>query len=563
MQQRKFKLLSVLFAVLSFSLLFSACTREEEKTLNTEGNVEIDLVDKNPLLSRLPADSFFFLSFAGDSQAYHQYLSSHWGKSNKTMLDTVRDLQRSHMDLSKELSIFADVLEASQITDTEGKVQVNEGLVYSSFKEGEDPGFEFGYLFNTREGLKGETIARGISEALSSHNFKSEELTTLGDYGATITSSVSTFTLFIASKGEEIAASTSREHLADLLDTGVKTDTFSKLNQTTLYKRTVENLGNREKEYLFAYADLALVLNRLPQSLQENHQIKDIPVQSLAFSRQMLDTGPGEFVALGVTPRTEKEKQYAKILSEPGNIDSLKQFPHDTVAYFALDMEVWSKVFYHAMTEAERKERGLILQQLQSLSDLAVGIKGATGPSPFPEFLIGFNAKNPSEYLAFIESTLQALLPGFGLNVSPWQETDIGGVPVRYTMTPFGVGIYLGAVDEAGFMTSTSASAAEYIEVIRGKKPSLFNSLPEHQQALLQSTRPVSISVINFYKLGTLVEVFQNNLAMFTGGASIDQTSIEELKRAGLLALSVTYRNDVLQITTHFSEPDSKQLSAT
>ena len=548
----------ILFSVVC-ACCFCSCTEDSPEAVSKQTqqqNTNLDLNQENPLLSRLPEGTYALLSFIADGKPYTQYAASRWGQSEQSMVDVLRELQASQQDMSGQFEVFADVLEASGLTGGSENDSIAKALAFSSLKDTGGAGFTLGLIVELAEGNNAGAMIDNMKKAFTRHEFTLGTLDGIGDVALTIKKDIQRpgsqvsipFLLTLAGSGNYLALCTDAEQLESLLDSKTKTKAFETISTSSLYKKSVRSLGDRTKEYGFAYIDIAAVVPGV--------QAPPINLQSLSWSRQMLSEGPGEFVSAVVEPRNDKERAYMTLLEKEGKVRSLEQFPADTIAYVGLDLDVWSEAFKHAMSEQERAARKDFLDMIDSLSDIALGVKGSRNTSPFPEILIGMNAdKDPSATLKTIEAQFAALLPLTGVNMSSWQESTIDGVPVRYSMTPFGMGVYMGSYNKAAFITSSQSSAKEYIASLKGDAPALIQSLPKSQQALLASSHPIALTAVNFHKLGTLIEVFQSNLALFTGGKSMDQRSIENLKRAGMLMLSLTLSDNVFQLTTHFSEP--------
>ncbi len=141
-----------------------------------------------------------------------------------------------------------------------------------------------------------------------------------------------------------------------------------------------------------------------------------------------------------------------------------------------------------------------------------------------------------------------------GLPFAPWKEIDIDGSKINFSLTPLGIGLYLGQVKDLVVLSSTE-DGIRRISTMGKSGESLYETVKTKSSSALIAGDSVLSGYLNFTRLSDTVKDLQGTLAMFSGGNSnVNEDMIKKLKALGLIDFAVQYSNQKFELQVTYSE---------
>jgi hypothetical protein len=190
----------------------------------------------------------------------------------------------------------------------------------------------------------------------------------------------------------------------------------------------------------------------------------------------------------------------------------------------------------------ELKELEPVLPLLAALGSLKAGIVEAGESNPFPELFLASSTEKSDALLKTTESMLADNL-GPLLGGLQWQSKELGKTPIKYILSPFGIGVFLGSASNQVVL----ASGEDGIRSLLEEKQSTTAS----QQKLTEKLQKVPGFLLAYYlhgeKLAQIVKELMQAVAPFTGGqASVDPQLFEQLQEQGETLATISPLKDGL-----------------
>jgi hypothetical protein len=291
-----------------------------------------------------------------------------------------------------------------------------------------------------------------------------------------------------------------------------------------------------------SYLDLKNIGSSIASSIPETEReqfvagIKALPVEGVVGYLEMRDVPVLKYAAplAAQSPEQQQVIQSLQMAKAPALFGSS---PANPVILLSLDGGLVQRLKQAALQGMPDAPSTPIVQQLSmldGLSNIGLGIANSSGASPFPEvFLLG-NSDKAAAVAKNLQSLAQSLTASSGVPSTPWQQKTIGGVAVDYMLSPFGIGIYVGAIGSTVFVASSEGMVNAILDASTTKAPSLAPTL----EGL--GKNGVISAHLNFARLYDLITAVQGTLAMFTGGQGVNAAEYEGLKDLGSLSAMIT-----------------------
>lgn len=281
-----------------------------------------------------------------------------------------------------------------------------------------------------------------------------------------------------------------------------------------------------------------------------NEFINNLPLGSVFVSSKMGDT-PSYQVLGDLTPKDDYQREFLDAFTKAGNQHIGDLVPEATAFLVSIDGKFMTGLRDLGLKHMPNEEKEAFKNQfvlLDLLKSFGVAIRGGAG-SPFPElFLIGASDK-ASELSQSLQQIIGLGLGATGLPLSAWQTKEIEGVKVNYALTPFGIGIYIGASKHAVIIGTSELGVTDALKVSSGKANSMAESIKGAGKELFSERSGPIVFYGNLPQVASMIESLEGSMAMFTGGKStFDKAQIDRLRSMGTAIATVRATDGMLDI---------------
>ncbi len=559
------KIISVAVGISAASIIglgVVGCSKQEG------GSGQAGLLD-NELLATLPPSAVGFVSWDAQSPAYANFKKSFWGggsTSSITMLESMQFEGKSEL-----IDPLVKVIKKSGLMDTiaAGKDPIRRGVFYFDIgSDSKTPGAAL--YFTNGEGVDFNQVTARLETAIKEEGIPTSaeksggEQGFVADFSSKIDQPENPFKkMYFAGNKEKLAIATSTALAAQIFKEPVQDNGISKIKASAEFKKVSDGHDSKDNQFVFGFLDLARVLDAAkgfaPDGAQ-NEDIKNFPLTSVSFSRAMADT-PEDQVLVSFSPKNELQKKIVSALSGSGKNDILNKVPGDTLVWISLDGKAIKSIKDTALSEAPPEEAEMgraMLAPLDTLKALGIGVRNASGGSPFPELLIVGESDNSAQLANTLKQQLSGAIGMSGMPVSEWQDKDIAGVKVSYATSPFGVGAFIADANGAVVIASSEKAVTDALSAAKGSTAALAKSLPKDADDA-SSGDSLFVAYSDVTKLANMIESVQGNLAMFTGGqAAVDKSYTDSLRKIGTFVLSAKLKDEVLKVQTNYDAPKAQ-----
>lgn len=565
---RRVRLTLTVLTALLVALLFTSCTKKEESA-TTSATAKGGLLDSE-LLGKLPVASLGFFIWDTGSEAYRRFKASPYGEQGlNQILEAVKGQSDSEVKTAY-LSVLGVLTKSGLISTEEKSIEepVKQGLAFVEYAApAQLP--SLGVYLAGKQGVNMQDKLASISSAFQGEGFTVQQKDVSGVKGLvvavpeTMRSDIPLEQFFVGANPSHLAVSTSESTVGRLF--GSPTDSgFDKLKASPDFGRTTSKLSTVGGQIGFAYLDVEKVISAIDQSPLKNadaktaEELKSFPIGALALTQAMGET-PSGVLTVTLNPKNEEQKKVLSNLATAGKGDLIEKSPASLMFFVSIDGNVLVNAKNAALASVPSEEVAPfkdVIDLVDSLKSVGVGVKDAGAGSPFPEVLLMFQSSNASLLRDKIQEQLKLAVSSAGLPLAGWQEKDVNGVKVSYTMTPLGVGIYIGTTDDRLIVASSETALSDFVASGKGSN-ALAGSLSASSKQLVSAPVPIITVYSNFEKLAAMMESMQGTMAMFTGGQASAQTQsmIDQWKKLGSVIAAIDYEGGVLRMRAGYDQP--------
>lgn len=520
------------------------------------------------ILNRLPQSLVGFLTWNATTPAYAKFKQSAWGQSdNAAAVSGLKSLADSPED-KKTIDTFYSLLTETGIlgkTSSDSSI-VGEGAVFLGVAN-EQP--EFGAYMIALPGESFEDKIPAFKKAFTDEGHQVRDETFTGGSGFSIFVKKSEKApngerrVFLASKKGDLAL-TSEKLLAENYIAGKTFTGFEDLKSSARYKKAEAGLqGESGGRFNFGYFDLTQMIAKAPKDIASNKDVNLIPIEAFMFSRAM-SAQLNDTASAVVNAKNEQQQTVINALKGTGKNNLLTQVPGNTLLLLGLDGNVLSGLAEAGIKEApaaQQEAASAHLETLKKVSSLGIGVRGASGPSPFPELLVVAESADAPSLQGIVKTLLGAAVSSAGMPLSPWQTKEVEGISTDFLMSPLGIGIYLGSSPGGLILASSEGGLRDSIKASKDESSSLIAKIPSSSKQLAQNNS-VFVAYSNFEDMADLIESFQGSLAMFTGGkANVKQKDLDQLRKMGEMVFAVNFSDGLLKMRGSYDAPPVQKAS--
>jgi hypothetical protein len=272
----------------------------------------------------------------------------------------------------------------------------------------------------------------------------------------------------------------------------------------------------------------------------EDFNPQEVPIDAVVVS-QGIDQGMVTRGGVAVTAKTDSQRTIFAALNAGVLPAAAKDLPADMALALALDTRSIAKVD-SLFKDLENSGAVPALPQIKALKGLTLGIRNNDAGSPIPELVIALESDKRDELAATLEELLGTGLKSAGQEAN-WMSKDIAGSPTRYFTTLLGVGLFISkpAGSNSVLVTSSERAVKDILNVSSGA--------PKLQPASVSANKTGSL-YLNFTEVANVLDSVKSSLAMFTGGASdIDKTlDSAKFRKMGVSSSTLGYQDGVFVI---------------
>lgn len=367
--------------------------------------------------------------------------------------------------------------------------------------------------------------------------------------------------IFVAATKDRLAATTSSAATARVFDPSIKDGASTLLGSADLKAaQSRASIGDQiGYGFLDVKAGLAEVMKVLPDEEKAKNPdlLTSIPVRSVYATSSMSDGLRTQ--AFAFTDPSEKTGTFLSAMTQAQSANVLAKTPPGVVLLLSLDGKLLQGLKDAAIQslppESQSQLKTSPLRMLDSLKALGVGVRN-NPTQPFPDFVLVADSSDSVKLESELRSALAASTSGGKLPMSPWQEKDLSGAKVRFTLTPFGLGIFLGESKGTVIITSSEPAMQEVISSVSDSNKTIAASMSSPTRKLFEEKKGPIMYYANLSQMASLIESVQGSLAMFTGGkTSVTKEQIDKIRKMGQLAGVVSFHKEVIEATQEYSAP--------
>lgn len=299
------------------------------------------------------------------------------------------------------------------------------------------------------------------------------------------------------------------------------------------------------------------------------------PVRAVAWSILMTDS-PENRANIVLNSANLKYKPWIAALSNSQSSSVAAALPSNPLLVLSLDGKTISSIkglaLGTALESAGPEERKMVEQQLAFMNDIVrLGLAVRMGPLgqsliPAPDLLILAESSNPEGTKTQL---LQIAATGMATSGLPaaWQEKTVQGEPVKYMLTPFGLGVFVSSVKNVVVISSTEAQLDGAIASIKSGKPAGAGGLTARASSAVSGEPTIASMYLNFNEVGSMVETMGGMMQMYApqggeNGQILDQAQIQNLKQMGTFVGSMSIADGSVVTLRSFYDPAPQAAAA-
>jgi hypothetical protein len=559
---------SLFVASLIFALLLVASCSKSGTGSSSSSSSLLD----NQSISYIPASSLGFVTWDTQSDGYKKLKASSFAKQIDRSYDLIKKAEgQADAETKKFFKIYDSLIQTGLWTKSADQPEaIKSGVMFVDIDAATKLP-QVGFFATASDGNNLKDKLSAVQKIMNDEGIKTNPETISGNAGFSLSIEEAAKAgspinkVYVAASADKLAI-TSNSPLAEKFFSAQAENGIQKIKDTNEFKQATRGITSPGDSMTFAYFDV----NKLIASLESlgastgvdagANDLKEIPVESVAAASSMTDS-LSSVVSVSLSPKNEKQKNMITSLVASGDNKTIGQVPADLMVLLSLDGGTIKSLKNAALAEAPPGAADMMkpmIELVDSLKNISVGIRGASGATPFPEILIVAQSNKASEIEKMVKSQVQAALEGNGMPI-PWQEKTVADAKVSYAVSPFGIGAYLTSVNDMVIITSAEKLVSDIIATGKSSSQSLLASLPNSSQDMVKNNKSLFLVYSDFNKVGNAISAAQDSLAMFTGGqGTLPADQIENIKQMGSIFLSLNVDNNLMKIESSYAPPPNK-----
>ncbi len=542
-----------------------SCSKNSETAILSSSSSILD----NKTLTYIPASTIGFVTWDTQSDSYKKLKASAFGGQMNRSYDLIKKAEAQADEENKKFfKIYEGLIQTGLWTKSTDQPQaIKNGVAFVDIDQATKLP-QVGFFAVATEGNNLQEKVAAVQKIMTQEGVKTVPETIAGNPGFSIAmeeaaKAGSPITKIYISASADKLSITSNSPLAEKFFAAEGENGIQKIKDSSEYKQATRGLTAPGDSMTFAYFDV----NKLVSSLETlgaatgvdagANDLKQIPVESFAASSTMTDS-LSSTVSVSLSPKNDKQKGIISSLTASGDNQAVSKVPADLMILLSLDGGTIKSIKNAALAEAPPGTADMMqpmIDLVDSLSNLSVGVRAGSGATPFPELLVVAQSSKASELEKTLKSQIEAGMASSGMPI-PWQQKDIGEAKVSYAVSPFGVGAYLTSVNDMLILTSAEKLVGDVLNSSKGSGSSLLASLPSASQDLVKNSKSLFLAYSDFNKVGNAISSAQDSLAMFTGGqGTLPPDQIENIKQMGSVFLSFNVDSNLIKIESNYAPP--------
>jgi hypothetical protein len=553
MNRSKLLNLTLSAVVLTSALFTISCSKESTPS----GASGVSLLE-NQILTYLPNSSVGFFTWDTQSEGYKKMKASVFGKNMSRSYDMLKKFENESQ--SPEAKKFMRIVDglvqtglwAKAPTDPEA---IQNGVIYFNIDTAKKLP-EIGLYATATSGNDLQAKITTMEGIIAKEGLKTAKENLAG--GSSPVNKV----LVVATK-DKLAIGTTPEIVSKFLS-GTAEGGMQKIKDSNEFKQATKGMITSSENMYFAFLDF----NKLTASLDAiatatgadtgANELKEIPVESFAMSSGMKDNLSG-VISVSLNPKNDNQKKVITALSSGGKNDLVKRVPSDLMLLLSINGSTIANIKKAALEQVPAEilppEVQSSINLLDSIKTLAIGLRGPQGATPFPELMVVAESSQAADIEKNVKSQLETAMASSGMPL-PWQQKNIAGANVTYTMSPFGIGAYLASAGESVILSTGEKLVGDVLETSKNDSKGLLASLSQNSKDMVNNSNSMLVAYSDFSKIGNTLGSVQDSLAMFTGGRnSIPQDQIDNLKAMPTVIISLNLENNLVKLQSTYEAP--------
>jgi hypothetical protein len=546
-------------------LVLTSCTRKDDQNagsnsaLSTRSEAsDSSPVRKHALLELLPETARSFAVIDLNTSGFKAYQGSAVAKllHNETGIDSLSQIAEG----AKEYAVIAQILADSGLFSTKlSQLTMADALLFVT-QESSAAEPEFSLYQRHRTDFNPQEALKKAEQTLKERAIKTTTPSPDRGVGFTVLVTLKTsdkdaipqevpVTILVGT--HESLITTSLTQSLTTLHAGKKGVQIQSIKSTPLYQRAIKAVPSEPSEWLFGYVDLKdaeqlpTEVRATPEAILSAETQPALDSEGLIFSY----TADPIFMARGAA----LIKPVASATSEkPSPLNYNSHADGETMLTISIDgaplrYGIEGLLPLAAAAEGVTSKQKEFAQQLLTVEELGIISRAQTGAAPFPELAILLSTKKAKEIAAGLKDVIGAGVEGQGF-LSGFQRKEINGLAVDYSLSPFGVGIFIGSTADTVILASSESILTSFAKD-GTKKEAVPAQFEERNYNLVVAENLAASGIISFPKIATAIDGLSASLGIFTGGKPlVEEQQLTLLRGLGSAAFSIELRNDAVNL---------------
>ena len=542
-------------------LTFVSCSKES--------SVQSTSILDNQLLTYLPNSSVGFVTWDTQSASYKRLKESAWGKNMNKSYEMFKKLETEAAESDKKVFRIIDSLAVTGIWPKSASEQeaIRSAMIYFDIDTVKKVPVA-GLFAVAADGQNLQEKLTTIEGVLNKEGVKTNKETVGSTAGFSIdiegakASGAPIDKIYAVASKDKLALGTSTEAITKFLS-GTADGGIQKIKDSNEFKQATRGIVSAGDSMTFAFIDFNKLVSSLDSIAKSTgvdtgaNELKEVPVESFALASQMKDS-LSNTITVSLSPRNDMQKQVIASFGASGKNDIIKRVPSDIMLLLSIDGGTISSIKKTALAQIPEEayaEAKSLLNLLDSIKTVAIGVRAAAGASPFPEVLLVAESSQAPEIEKNVKAQLDTALASSGMPL-PWQQKDVGETKVTYALSPFGVGAYLTSTPDLVVLSTGEKLVSDMVQSSKNDSKGLLANLSQSSKDTVNNSKSIIVAYTDFSKIGNTLGSVQDSLSMFTGGkASIQREQIEQIKQIGTVMLSLNLEDNLVKLQSNYELP--------
>ena len=543
------KLMAVIAICLSLAVF--GCKKKSEPPPQAANLLE------HQVLSYMPANTYGFLMFESESDAFKRFRAS--TASGSQMLDGLK--QAASLNAKQDFATVLNALMQTRAFNPEpGKPLAFRGGAAFLSVDPESRGVEGSFCLLAAPGADLQQDLNTFRSALgASAPIEEQQYGTAKGFAFKV-DAASPQRIHAAVDQTRLVIGSSPQIVSAILSQKAP-EGIQQMRTSPAYTRATAALPPAANQIAYGFFDIEVLASlarkgKLGMPAESaNEDLKDLPVEGIAFARSMGENLTDSGVVTLKAKNDEQKKAFAALNAGGAGL-TWSSMPAGVLIFLGFDGRAVAQIRDAALEKAPPEQAAAMkasLAALDSISSVGLGIRPGQGPMPFPEIILAAKAKEAAKLGQTLLTQLSELTTTAGLPVSPWAEKEIAGVKANFTQSPFGMGAFLVALEDQVILSTSEQAAADTIQAVKGSAPAITKSMAKAAQNLAAQPKSLFGFYGNFSQLSDTLGNVQGSLSMFTGGQPpFNAEQLQNLRQMGSVMINASMDNDILRINTAY-----------